>query len=277
MPEKLSVLCYLTSEQMSSPVNLGQLAPFAGEGNAKLVGNAFNASLDPEEEKAQGDRLIRSLLEKNGQVWEAETIWEPSGKDWIANAQAAHDLVVLFGQRNKAKYSLPVDWSLLQVIEKPFLVINPGQKRRKRNKVLAAIDVANKKQQQLNEYILMSAAKMAEIFEAALHIITVVEISQVAADLDLVDPVKQEAGFRGKHKQQLEELAAQFGAAIENVHVETGVPAEVIRKTAKKLDVVLTAVGTERRSGLSGLLFGNTVDVVLGQSPNNVLVVPRLA
>lgn len=275
MSERLSTLCYLTFDQLGMPVDLESLTPLVSAGTAQLVGNAYVPSIDQSQGVLDGEQLVRSLLEKADQPWEPNTIWEPSGKDWITETEAAYDLVVLFAARDKAKYSLPVDWSVLRVIEKPFLVVNPGQKRRKRDKVLAAIDVANKKQQNLNDHILATAALMASIYEAELHIITAVQVSQVAADLDLVDPVKQETAFLKKHMHHLEQLAAKHKALPGHVRVQTGVPSDVIRKQAKKLDVIMTVVGTERRSGLSGLLFGNTVETILGQSPNNVLVVPR--
>lgn len=277
MPEELSSLCYITSAQLASPTDLVQLSPLAGGGPIHLAANAFRPSFDKEEGLHEVQQLMGTLLEKLGQDWQAETIWEPSGKDWISDAQAAYDLVVLFAARDKAKYSLPVDWSMLREIEKPLLVVNPGQKRRKRSKLLAAIDIANQKQQDLNEHIMDTAAQIARVYAAELHIITAVQVSQVAADLDLVDPAKQETAFRQKYMADLEQLAARHGALSEHVHVQTGVPSDVIRKQAKKLDVIMTTVGTERRSGLSGLLFGNTVDSVLSQSPNNVLVVPRSA
>ncbi len=275
MPERLSTLCYLTSEQLSAPPDLGQLRPLASAGAAQLVANAYMHSVDQSQGVLEGEQLVRSLLEQTDEPWEPRIIWEPSGKTWITEAQAAHDLVVLFAQREKSQYSLPVDWSMLKEIERPFLVVNPGQKRRKRDKVLAAIDIANKKQADLNEQIMAMSAQMANHYEAELHVISVVQISQVAADLDLVDPIKQEAAFREKYMTALEGLAKKYSALPAHVYVKTGVPSDVIRKQAKKLDVIMTAAGTERRSGLSGFLFGNTVETVLAQSPNNVLIVPR--
>lgn len=276
MAEALSSLCYLSPEQLNSPPDLVQLNPLASAGAVHVTANAYLPASDKEKALGEAEQSVGTLLEKLGQGWEAETISEPSGKDWINKAQANYDLIVLFAVRNKAKYSLPVDWSMLRALEKPFLVINPGQKRRKRNKVLAAIDVANAKQEALNNHILATAAKMARIHEAELHILTAVQISQVAADLDLVDPIKQEAVFREKHMTELEQLATKYGAQPEYVHVKTGVPSQVIRKEAKKLDVLMSVVGTERRSGLSAMLFGNTAEKLLGQSPNNVLIVPPL-
>lgn len=271
----VSTLCYLSSEQLTSLPDLAQLKSLASAGSVHVTANAYLPSSDKEKALGEIEQSVGTLPEKLAQGCEAETIWEPSGKDWISNAQSDHDLIVLFAVRDKAKYCLPVEWSTLQIIEKPFLVVNPGQKRRKRDKVLAAIDVANKKQHDLNDHILATAEQMARVYEAELHIITVVQVSQVAADLDLVNPVTQEAKFREKHLAGLEEMATTYNVRKENVHVATGVPSDVIRKQAKKLDVIMTAVGTERRSGLTGLLFGNTVEAVLGQSPNNVLVVPR--
>lgn len=281
-------LCFLGPDQVTGKVDISKLAALGGDGNLKIVANVFDASaeavLDDEDAyvaavKALMDRGRKTLAAMTDGLegdWPYEVVWDRTGKDWLDDNHEDYDLVVMFGQRDKANYSLPSEWSLLRELERPLYVISPSKKKGGEGKaVLAAVDIANKSQAYLNTKVMASAAKLARLADAELHMIAVIPMSEVVADLEFIDRRKYKAGFKKKHGAELQALGEKFGVGEETIHMEIGVPHKVIQRVAKKLGVLATAVGTVQRKGVPGFIVGNTVEKVLGLSQRNVLVVPE--
>jgi universal stress protein E len=282
------IVCYLSPEQLEAKPGLSHVKALADAGAGfHLVANDYDASAEAvlSDEEAfvaavehlqdEGERRLTRLAGKAGVDWPADVVWDRTGRDWLAESQGAYDLIVMFGQRDKAHYSLPSEWSMLRALARPLYVVNPGRTKHDKGPVLAAVDIANASQAALNGQVMQAAKAMADVWGSDLHMVSVIPMSQVVADLEFVDRRKYEADFRAKHQAALEDLAARFGVGKDHIHMEIGVPHSVIRKTAKKLDVLMTAVGTVQRTGLSGFLVGNTVEKLLWQAKNNILVVPE--
>lgn len=80
---------------------------------------------------------------------------------------------------------------------------------------------------------------------------------------------------RGQHKRHLDELLAHFpaGANERHVHLRKGRPEIVIAKMASKQRVDVIVIGTASRSGVIGLLIGNTAEEVLNRVGCSVLAI----
>jgi universal stress protein E len=65
--------------------------------------------------------------------------------------------------------------------------------------------------------------------------------------------------------------ANNFSIAIENTHVEEGLPETVIEQTALSIDAELVILGTVGRTGISAALIGNTAEHVIDQLNCDVL------
>jgi nucleotide-binding universal stress UspA family protein len=83
-------------------------------------------------------------------------------------------------------------------------------------------------------------------------------------------PSLQQAQYRaGCHR-----LLADQESPDDRIHVDQG-PAELlIPQVAQRIEAKLVIVGTVARSGLQGVLLGNTAEQVLGRLNSDILVLP---
>ncbi len=288
MGEFRRTLCYLGPDQLDGKIDLSKLDIFNGDGEVRIFANVYDASaeavLDDEEAyvaavkalMARGHERLAAMTAGLEGDWPTEVVWDRTGKEWLDDHHEDYDLIVMFGRRDKANYSLPSEWSLLRELERPLYVISPSKKKGgEGSAVLAAVDIANASQSYLNGKVMDCAGRLARQAGAALHMVAVIPMSDVVADLEFIDRRKYKASFRKKHGPALTDLARAHGVAEENIHTAIGVPHKVIQRTAKKLGVLATAVGTVQRKGVPGFIVGNTVEKVLGLSQRNILVVPE--
>src|SRR5690606_2093398 len=75
--------------------------------------------------------------------------------------------------------------------------------------------------------------------------------------------------------QGVEKVLSPFGSAIQpqHVHLAKGTPETVVPDLVKKLKIHLVVMGTLARTGVPGLLIGNTAEKILGQLQCSVLAV----
>lgn len=281
------VLCYLNAEQTSKFSDLSQLKPYMKDPcTLQLVVNVYDPSLDSTKDFAEiyediyahlledGKDKVDTLAGSLGPTCLAEAIWEHDGAEWLKDHEDKFDLIALYGKRDKADYSLPGSWKLVRQLSTPILVINPTQKKRKRHTILAAVDIKNTGQSQLNERVLDVAEAKAKTMGADLHIIAVMHMSQVVADLEFVDERKFSQKFKDKYADVLYRLAEAHGVPKERVHFEIGVPHKVIRQAGKEIDPHCIVMGTMGREGIANIVLGNTAERVLTEAPQSVLIVP---
>ena len=124
----------------------------------------------------------------------------------------------------------------------------------KHRRVLAAInpgspDAAHVK---LNHQIISVAQSFANVYGSDAHF--------VIAFNDLNDP------------PDADEIAQTCGTPRDHIHLKKGKAADVIRDTARELDVDLIIVGTVGRDGIKGRVVGNTGERLLDQTHSDLLV-----
>lgn len=163
----------------------------------------------------------------------------------------------------------PLDWKLLRSSRNPVLMVRPGKKA-VGAPILAAIEAqpSDSEHQALSQQILALSKDLSQRLGRPLHLFS-------AAPAPMQNPAHSDA------KQQLDAyrdacltLAAAQGIAADQVHVAEG-PAEVlIPEQSASLDAALLVLGTVARSGLSGVLLGNTAEQILERVDTHVLVVP---
>jgi len=143
-------------------------------------------------------------------------------------------------------------------------------------RILAAVDPApfhedpdnSPAREALNTSILQYAQLLAEIEEAELHVVHV-------WSFDLEMTLRSRAGFdnesvaevgeslRQKHEVALAELVGPYLRHISRVHLVKGHAGEEIAKLAVSESFDAVVMGTLCRSGLGGLLIGNTAETAL--------------
>jgi universal stress protein E len=215
------------------------------------------------------EKRVKALLDKEcpdtpGVTY--QVVWNdslPRAVDAVC-AEQDFDLIVKTGHRTESLTHVPTDFFLLRVPRVPVMVLSQRPWSAK-SVVLAAIDFAPSKpaHMALNRKILEAAREIAELTRARLHCCYVVAYSKVLADMDVVKPRKLLARFKERQESELLDFVAEYGVEPANVHVRAGRPAKLIPSLANKTKADLVVVGTHHRSGITGLLLGNTCEKVL--------------
>jgi universal stress protein E len=145
------------------------------------------------------------------------------------------------------------DWTLLRMAPCPVLMVKNFHNWKHR-RVLAAINPATTDSAhiKLNHQIVSVARSFGEAYGSEAH--------YVIAFRDLNNP------------PDADEIAQTCGSSPELVHIKQGKAADVIRDTARELEVDLIIVGTVGRDGIKGRTVGNTSERLLDQTHSDLLV-----
>ena len=123
----------------------------------------------------------------------------------------------------------------------------------------------------LNGLILELATSLARREGAELHIAHAWNLegeamlrssSYVRLPGEIVDIMVRDA--EEEHRQRLADLVDRHAEeSMRTIHLVTGAPGEVLPQLADRLDVGLIVMGTVGRTGLRGLIMGNTAETIL--------------
>jgi len=160
--------------------------------------------------------------------------------------------------------------------------------------MLAAVDfepdtpeMQRREGQSLNQQILELSTALALSDRAAFHLVHVWDapaelmVRSWAVNPDEAGTAYVE-GERSRHERALHHLRDQlreqmgdeaYGDLSPRCHLLRGAPATVIPETAMHLKADLVVMGTVARTGIAGLLIGNTAETIVGQLQCAVLAV----
>ena len=132
----------------------------------------------------------------------------------------------------------------------------------------------------ISEQLLSTAGTLAQATHARLHLLHIYDVEELYGVPPISDDTRAELSYYRRRArrlalEKLEESLAALGLdhGTATLHVTQGVPHQVINSTARKLDVGLIVMGSIGRTGLSGLLIGNTAEKILHTSDRSLLVV----
>ncbi|PKG38711.1 universal stress protein UspE [Psychromonas sp. Urea-02u-13] len=183
-----------------------------------------------------------------------------------------HDLVVKATHPHSKLSAIlftPTDWNLLRKCPVPLLLVKHHQWPAQGN-ILCAIDcksMQDSEHHQLNQQILDEAKAMASIVDANTHVVNAYPSPPMNIMLELpeFDPINYEDGLKKFHQKALTEYALKNNISQEQIHLEQGLPEDVISKIANEIDAQLVILGTVGRSGFSATLLGHTAEQVIDQ------------
>lgn len=205
----------------------------------------------------------------------AEQQWNETLHQTIIDAQLDKGCGLVIKQHfpdNPLKKALltPDDWKLLRLCPSPVLMVKTSTPWTG-GVVLAAVDVGNSdgEHRALHFSIVDHGFQIAALAKAQLHVIT----AHPSPMLSAADPVFQlKESIEARYRDQCRSFQAEFDVDDAHLHIAEG-PADVlIPYTARKLNAVVTVIGTVARAGISGALIGNTAEVVLDSLETDVLV-----
>lgn len=190
---------------------------------------------------------------------------------------AGHDLLVVTSDGGNADRA-----TLRRLIRKspcPVWVVRPTRAARVR--VLAAVD-PEPHEQGLNQSILEIAESMAATDGGELHVACAWELfgeatmqSSAFIHVDQADIEAQRRAVESAHRTAVDELVAEHVSRPDDVevHLVQGSAASVIGDIVAHERINVVVMGTFGRTGISGLVMGNTAEVALDSLRCSVVAV----
>lgn len=171
------------------------------------------------------------------------------------------------------------DWNLIRLCPIPLLLVSSTNSVAGKP-VVAAVDVCTEDEEhmELNRIVMSEAQVVANVLGSKLLVANAFVIpATVMAGGGQKERMSYEIA-RARHVDHLEQtrqLAREFGADEDALFVQEGTASMVVNELARKQDAAVIVIGTVARSGLQGLIVGNTAESVLEASKTDVLVVKQ--
>lgn len=196
-----------------------------------------------------------------------------------------HDLVMLGERAPEKGETCQLGSGVMHVLRKcpvPVWVMRPSRARKLRILALTDPDPGDPVRDGLNDLTVELAASLTRREHGELHVghawnlageETLRRSPFVQLPGAMVDVMVEEA--EAAHREQLDALAARhhldtIGATM---HLVSGEPRKVLPRLADRLNIGLIVMGTVARTGLSGLIMGNTAETILQSVRCSVLAV----
>lgn len=209
----------------------------------------------------------------------AKVVWHNRPFEAVVQAVTEHgyDLVIKGTHDHDVLKSMiftPTDWHILRKCPCPVLLVKehawPAQ-----GNILAAVNAGSEKahHKALNQIIIRQAKAMASMLNAKVHLVNAYPGTpiHVAIEIPEFNPVEYNDSMRHHHVDAANALAGQFDLTSEAVHVQEGMPEDVIPRVAQELDAEMVIIGTIGRTGLSAAIIGNTAEHVIDRLDCDVL------
>ncbi|MEH6824559.1 MAG: universal stress protein [Motiliproteus sp.] len=164
---------------------------------------------------------------------------------------------------------LPDDWKLLRNSRCPVLLVHADNDW-DNSPVLLGVnaDPADSEHQTLNKRILVTGRFLSEVGSVQLNLVSAYPSMMQNADSEAQVPALLEAQYRAACRR----LVADETFPDSQLHIDQGPPELLIPQVAEQIGARLLILGTVARSGLQGVLLGNTAEQILKQVKTDVLV-----
>lgn len=191
-----------------------------------------------------------------------------------------HDLVIkdihVDGDDDASLFFGSVDMRLMRMCPCPVWLVKP-KKDVPFETVLAAIDcqATTENSHSMNSTILELTASLKETEAAGTHLVSAWagpgELEIHSSELESTTMAEYVAKSQADAESRFRDLVEIAGLSSSHVHFLHGHPHEAIQKVAREIDANLIVMGTLARSGIPGLLMGNTAEKVLRSVQCSVL------
>jgi len=173
------------------------------------------------------------------------------------------------------------DWNLIRSCPAPLLLVKPRAVADVPT-VLAAVDPVHEhdKPADLDRAILSFATELTQVLGGSLHVVHSFDVGPTLAAVSgppaatMALPIEEiTATAKEEHGKALSALVAGFSVPPENVHLEQGVPHDVLvdQATARNADFVV--MGAVSRSGLQRIFIGSTAERALDRMPCDLIII----
>jgi len=143
-------------------------------------------------------------------------------------------------------------------------------------KILCALDPFDDEHTDLNLTLLKRAAQYAQTLEADLDLVCayplfepwVGELGAVASYTDIKNDIEAEI------RERVAVLVEQAGIEYQLLLLEEGHPAQVLTQLVELAEPAMVMIGTHARSGMRGVVLGNTSERILHGVSADLVTVP---
>ena len=209
--------------------------------------------------------------------------------------RSGHDLLVKVAEPDQGTLFGSTDMRLLRNCPCPVLLLHPETQERAFKRILVAVDPPPEpdvtdelhlreeirpEEHALNVKLMQLATVLAELEGGEIHVVHAwtapgEDLLRVEGRVAHTEVDVYVESLCDEHRQAVERLLAQcpHGSDRRHVHLIKGQPADVISEFAKMHDMDLIVMGTVVRTGIPGLLIGNTAETVLHQVQRSVLAI----
>lgn len=173
------------------------------------------------------------------------------------------------------------DWNLIRSCPAPLLLVKPREVAETPT-VLAAVDPLHEhdKPAELDRAILSFSKELTQVIGGTLHVMHSFDVGPTLAVISATPvattavPIEEiTAAAREQHGKALSDLVADFGLPPENVHLEEGVPHDVLVEQAAARNADFVVMGAVSRSGLQRIFVGSTAERALDRLPCDLIII----
>lgn len=204
----------------------------------------------------------------------AHTVWEKRIHHWITRhcKQKRVDTVVKTGHRSETFLYTPTDWHLIRECPAAVMLVS-NHKWRKAHPILAAVDLSSDKpaKKALNVKVIDRAWHLAKALDTELHLVHALHVSEVLADLELIDLPAHTRQREQALQPVVEHLRHTWHLAPEQIHLAGGPAHKVIPSVANRIKADMVVIGTTGKTGLAAKVIGNTAEKVLSHLRTDLL------
>ncbi len=271
------------SERTGSELNIVAVAE-QPPGNWVRLLHSFDAEFDPSsltaDHTAAFERFVNEADRRNVAA-SAEILQGRPGIEIIRKViREGPDLLVKSAQPATGIQRILFGYTDRQLIRQcpcPVWIEKPSSGR-SHDRILAAVDPAtdlddpdvDPQREALNVSILEFAVLLAEVEQAALDVVHVwpfyiEDYLQSRGGLTEAAVTEIARSVRRKHEDAVAALLAPYAGRVAHVHVVKGQPAAEIARVAAGQMAEAVVMGTVCRTGVSGMIIGNTAETLLDQ------------
>ncbi len=205
------------------------------------------------------------------------------GRDFIEIVRQVilekHDLLIKVANQHPDHFDSS-DFHLMRKCPVPVWLLKP-KNHNKPKKILAAIDLAletHEEGQALNTNIMDLATSISNIESSELHVISCWSLygeysmrnnSFIKISDDKIAQLLQEEAAANRFL--LDKLITRYETITTNTHLVKGDPVDHIPCFVRNNNIDIVVMGTVARSGIPGLLIGNTAETILQMIDSSVI------
>lgn len=225
------------------------------------------------------ENWLKDLLEDYDPNIECIVVWHNRPFEAILNHvnEYKFDVVLKSTHEHPTLQSViftPTDWHLIRKCWVPLLLVKDHEWP-KNGHILAAVNAGSEEaeHQSLNTKITEEALNLGQLIQADIHLVNSYPGTpiNIAIEIPEFDPNEYTDAMKKHHIEVMKEHAQNFNIDDKYLHVEEGLPEDVIEKVTQEIDAELVILGTIGRTGFSALLIGNTAEHVIDRLNCDVL------